>query len=178
MSRVGTLIAIRFGFFLAHAQFGQVVFIPLLGQSAIAIIFAIKAVIVVVPGTPEPGIVVAPAPAPPPTQIGVSPARSETTAAQSADTVAKRVAELIAKAGMAAEGAETIAELVAEATRSAGSVEAARCATPVRNSERPCRGSGTGVHSTREASAAHAAGPSEAAMKSTASVTATLSPER
>ena len=62
MMGVGILIAVSF--FLKHARFCQLLFVPLLGEGTLAVVVAIEPVIVVVPRTPQPGIVVAPSPAP------------------------------------------------------------------------------------------------------------------
>src|SRR5436305_14012992 len=50
---IGILIAVGLCFFLTHAGFFYLLFVPLLGEGALAIVVAIEPVIIVVPRTPQ-----------------------------------------------------------------------------------------------------------------------------
>lgn len=91
MMGVGILIAVSF--FLKHARFCQLLFVPLLGEGTLAVVVAIEPVIVVVPRTPQPGIVVAPSPSPAPASAIATPMRGEVVvSAKRAEAIGKLIA--------------------------------------------------------------------------------------
>ena len=91
--RIGIVLAIRI-LLLAHSGFGYILLVPLTSHLETAVVVAVEAVIVIVPRTPQRGIVVAPAPA----QTPAAPPAS-------CATIEVKV--------VSAEGAEAVRELIA-----------------------------------------------------------------
>src|SRR5689334_18044544 len=97
---IGTarLMFITVGFrFVLHARFCQLLFVPLLGDGALAVVVAIEPVVIVVPRTPQPGVVVAQTPTPAPSGAPASAIATPTRR----------------KVVVSAECAEAIGELIA-----------------------------------------------------------------
>ena len=90
-TRMGIVLAICI-LLLAHSGFRYILLVPLTSHLETAIVVAVEAVVVIIPRTPQRGIVVAPTPAPSASPASSAPIGVKVVSAEGAEAIRKLIA--------------------------------------------------------------------------------------